>query len=70
MRNLKTTDGLTRGSGMNESPRLVWLLSTPGCMGDPGGFGHCQLLFTFFSYHVHVIKLIFRLKKETHYAYG
>ena len=20
---------------MNESPRLVWLLSTPACMGDP-----------------------------------
>ena len=26
MRNLKATDGLTRGSGMNESARLVWLL--------------------------------------------
>ena len=26
--------------------------------------------FTFFLYHVHVIKLIFCLKKETHYAYG
>ena len=51
---------------MNESPRLVWLLSTPACMGDPGGFGHCQLFFS----HVHVIKLIFCLKKETHYAYG
>ena len=38
MKNLKTTDGLTRGSGMNESPRHVWLLSTPACMGDPGGF--------------------------------
>ena len=31
MKNLKTTDGLTRGSGMNDSPRLVWLLSTPAC---------------------------------------
>ena len=47
MRNLKTTDGLTRGSGMNESPRLVWLLSTPACRGDPGGFGHCQFFFLF-----------------------
>ena len=55
---------------MNESPRLVWLFSTPACMGDPGGFEHYQLFKTFFSYHVHVIKLIFCLNKETHYAYG
>ena len=34
---------------MNESPRLVWLLSTPACMGDPGGFGHCQLFFLFLT---------------------
>ena len=26
MKNFRTTDGLTRGSGMNESARLVWLL--------------------------------------------
>ena len=26
MRNLKTTDGLTRKIGIKESPRLVWLL--------------------------------------------
>ena len=31
MRNLKTIGGLTRGSGMTESQRLVWLLSTPSC---------------------------------------
>ena len=31
MRSLKTTGGLTRGSGMTESQRLVWLLSTPAC---------------------------------------
>ena len=29
MRSLKTTCDLTRGSGMTESQRLVWLLSTP-----------------------------------------
>ena len=59
MRNFRTTDGLTRGSGMNESARLVWLLWTPACRGDPGGF-------VFFSYCVHVIKLIFCPKKEIH----
>lgn len=31
MRSLKSTGGLTRGSGMTESQRLVWLLSTPAC---------------------------------------
>ena len=31
MRSLKTTGGLTRESGMTESQRLVWLLSTPVC---------------------------------------
>ena len=45
MRKFRTTDGLTRGSGMNELARLVWLLWTPACRGDPGGFGHCQLFF-------------------------
>ena len=29
MRSLKTTGVLTRGSGITESQRLVWLLSTP-----------------------------------------
>ena len=33
---------------MNESPRLVWLLSTPACRGDPGRFGHCQHFCLFF----------------------
>ena len=31
MRSLKTTGGLTRGSGITDSQRLVWLLSTPAC---------------------------------------
>ena len=31
MRSLKTTDGLTRGSEMTESQRLVWLLLTAAC---------------------------------------
>ena len=31
IRSLKTTGGLTRKSGMTESQRLVWLLSTPAC---------------------------------------
>ena len=31
MRSLKTTGGLTRGSGMTESQCLVWLFSTPAC---------------------------------------
>jgi len=31
MRSVKTVGGLTRGRGMNESQRLVWLLSTPSC---------------------------------------
>ena len=30
---------------MNESPHLVWLLSTPACRGDPGGFGLIFFLF-------------------------
>jgi hypothetical protein len=31
MRSLKTNGGLTRGSGMTEEQRAVWLLSTPAC---------------------------------------
>ena len=31
MRSLKTNGGLTRGSGMGENERLVWLLSMPAC---------------------------------------
>ena len=31
MRSLKTTGGLTRGTGMSETQRLVWLLSMPMC---------------------------------------
>ena len=31
MHSLKTTGGLTRGSRMTKSQRLVWLLSTPAC---------------------------------------
>ena len=31
MRSLKTTGGLTRGRGMTELQRTVWLLSTPAC---------------------------------------
>lgn len=31
MRSLKTSGGLTRGSGMSEQQRLVWLLSMPAC---------------------------------------
>lgn len=31
MRSIKTTGGLTRGSGMTEKQRLIWLLSTPAC---------------------------------------
>ena len=31
MRSLKTTGGLTRGRGMTERQRTVWLLSTPAC---------------------------------------
>ena len=31
MRSLKTTCGLTRGGGMTESQRLVWLHSIPAC---------------------------------------
>ena len=31
MRSLKTTGGLTRGSGMTEQQRVTWLLSTPAC---------------------------------------
>ncbi|KAK3728716.1 hypothetical protein QZH41_001096 [Actinostola sp. cb2023] len=31
MRSLKTTGGLTRGSGMTERQRLTWLLSMPAC---------------------------------------
>ena len=31
MRSLKTTGGLTRGRGMTETQRLVWLLSSKAC---------------------------------------
>ena len=32
MRSLKTTGGITRGSGITESQCLVWLLSTSACV--------------------------------------
>ena len=32
MRSVKTTGGLTRGRGMSEIQRLVWVLSTPACV--------------------------------------
>ena len=31
MRSLKTSGGLTRGRGMTENQRLLWLLSMPSC---------------------------------------
>ena len=31
MRSVKTSGGLTRGRGMGETQRLVWLLSMPAC---------------------------------------
>ena len=31
MRSLKTSGGLTRGTGFGERQRLVWLLSMPAC---------------------------------------
>ena len=31
MRNLKTSAGLTRGHGMTERQRVIWLLSMPAC---------------------------------------
>ena len=31
MRSVKTCGGLTRGRGMSESQRLIWLLSMPAC---------------------------------------
>ena len=31
MRSVKTTGGLTRGKGMGEVERTIWLLSTPIC---------------------------------------
>ena len=31
MRTLKTSGGLTRGRGMTETQRLVWVLSSPVC---------------------------------------
>ena len=31
MRSTKTLGGLTRGRGMTEQQRTVWLLSTPAC---------------------------------------
>ena len=67
MRNFRTTDGLTRGSGMNKSARLVWLLWT-WLVGETQA--DLDIASFFFSYTVHVIKLIFCPKKETHYANG
>ena len=32
MRSLKTTGGLTRGSGFSETQRLLWVLSMPACV--------------------------------------
>ena len=46
MRSLKTTGGLTRGSGMTESQRLVWLLSTPAS----AQINHAMQDFTAVSY--------------------
>ena len=31
MRSMKTTGGLTKGTGMSETQRLVWLMSMPSC---------------------------------------
>ena len=31
MRSLKTSGGLTQGSGVTEQERLIWLLSMPAC---------------------------------------
>ena len=31
MRSLKTNGGLTRGRGMTEQQRVIWLLSMPAC---------------------------------------
>ena len=31
MRSLKTSGGLTRGRGMTEQQRVIWLLSRPAC---------------------------------------
>lgn len=31
MRSVKTADGLTRGRGIGESQRALWLLSMPSC---------------------------------------
>lgn len=31
MRSVKTADGLTRGRGIEESQRALWLLSMPSC---------------------------------------
>ena len=31
MRSMKTSGGLTRGRGMTEQQRLIWLLSMPAC---------------------------------------
>ena len=31
MRSLKTSGGLTRGRGLTETQRLIWILSTPSC---------------------------------------
>ena len=31
MRSVKTSGGLTRGKGLSETQRLVWLMSMPAC---------------------------------------
>ena len=31
MRTLKTTGGLTRGRGMTEQQRLIWVMAMPAC---------------------------------------
>ncbi|CAC5375557.1 unnamed protein product [Mytilus coruscus] len=47
MRSAKTADGLTRGRGMTESQRSLWLMSMPVCaeinqaMQDLSGVGYC-----------------------------
>ena len=33
MRSVKTKGGLTRGRGLTQTQRLVWLLSVPACAG-------------------------------------
>ena len=46
MRSVKATGGLTRGRGMSETQRLVWLMSMPACanknnsMQNPTGINY------------------------------